>query len=81
MQIEKGNPLHFNFAAMGYHAMVLRYSTYTQGKKEFPDFMSNSLLLNEKTVHPAPILDIGKAMLLLREKSEKWGIDMDKVAI
>lgn len=53
---------------MGYHAMVLRYLTYTQGKKEFPYFMSNSLLLNEKTVHPAPVLDIGKATPFLRER-------------
>ncbi|WP_455677955.1 alpha/beta hydrolase [Sharpea azabuensis] len=77
----EGETVALQFAAMGYHAMVLRYSTYTQEKKEFPDFMSQTLSINEKTVHPAPVLDIGKAMLLLREKSAEWGIDMDKVAI
>jgi acetyl esterase/lipase len=76
----EGEAVALRFASMGYHAFVLRYSTYMEGKFEFPDF-EKELKVNEKSIHPNPMREIGKAMLTLRENAEKWLIDVDKIAI
>jgi len=33
----EGEPVALKFAAMGYHAFVLRYSVYGEGENGFPD--------------------------------------------
>ena len=66
---------------MGYHAFVLRYSTYTQGRDEFLDVFGKSIKPNPVTKHPAPVREIGMAMLLIREHSDEWAVDMDRVAV
>lgn len=76
----EAEPVALKFASMGYHAFVLRYSTYDQGKNQFPD-ISKQLPVNETTKHPAPVRDIGKAMLYIREHAEEWQVDMEKVAV
>lgn len=77
----EAEPVAFQFAAMGYHAFVLRYSTYNQGKDGLPDLFGKSIDPNPLTAHPAPVREIGKAMLLIREHSEEWSVDMDRVAV
>jgi acetyl esterase/lipase len=76
----EGEAVALRFAAMGYHAFVLRYSTYMGAEIGFPDFQKD-LEVNEKSIHPAPMRDIGKAMLVLREHADEWLIDVDKIAI
>ncbi len=76
----EGEAVALRFAAMGYHTFVLRYSTYMEGKFGMPDF-SKELQINEKSIHPNPIREIGKSMLILRENADKWLIDVDKIAI
>lgn len=77
----EAEPVAMQFAAMGYHAFVLRYSTYTQGRDEFPDVFGKSIEPNPVTKHPAPVREIGMAMLLIREHSDEWAVDMDRVAV
>ncbi len=77
----EAEPIAMQFAAMGYHTFVLRYSTYTQGNPEFPDIFGKPVVPNSLTVHPAPVREIGRAMLLIREHSEEWSVDMSRVAV
>lgn len=77
----EAEPVAIQFAAMGYHAFVLRYSTYTQGARDLPDLFGKSIAPNPVTAHPAPVREIGRAMLLIREHSEEWSVDMSRVAV
>ena len=76
----EGEAVALRFASMGYHAFVLRYSTYMEGKPGFPDF-GKEPEIKEKCRHPSPMREIGKAMLILRENADNWLIDVDKIAI
>lgn len=76
----EGEPVALRFAAMGYNAFVLRYSTYLQGRDDFPD-MSKPLIPNPATMHPTPVREIGRAMLMIREHAEDWRVDADRIAV
>lgn len=78
----EAEPVALRFAAMGYHAFVLRYSVYYEGKpaKGFSP-TGGDMAVNPKSVHPAPMRDIGKAFLLLNDRAEEWLLDTDRIAI
>ena len=75
----EAEPIALRFAAMGYHAFVLRYSTYCEGGS-FPD-LSKPLPVRERDLHPAPLRDIGKAMRLICENAERWLVDPERIAV
>ena len=76
----EAEPVALRFAAMGYHAFVLRYSTYHNGQ---PGFVANpqEMQVNPTCVHPAPMRDIGKAFLTLCAHADEWLVDLDKIAL
>lgn len=76
----EAEPIALRFAAMGYHAFVLRYSVYMEGKRDFPD-LSRRLTPKPWTQYPAPVLEIGRAMLLIREHAGEWLVDTDRIAL
>ena len=76
----EAEPVALRLAAMGYHAFVLRYSTYFEGPFGANPF-TDVKAVNPRTVHPAPVRDIGKAFLTLRQHADEWLLDMDKIAI
>ena len=76
----EGEAVALRFAAMGYHAFVLRYSTYMGGDVGFPD-IEKGMEVKEERTHPTPMREIGKAMLTIREHAEEWLVDVDKIAI
>jgi len=76
----EGEPIALRFAAMGYHAFVLRYSTYFEGKSGFPQ-LGQEIPPKQHCVHPAPMRDIGKAFLKLHENADQWLLDTDRIAI
>ena len=76
----EAEPVALRFAAMGYHAFVLRYSVYGEGARQFPD-LSQPLEPKAKLQYPAPMLEIGRAMLLIRERAGEWMVDTDKIAL
>ena len=76
----EAEPIALKFAAMGYHAFVLRYSVYGEGDNSFPD-LSKPLVVKENCQFPNPMCEIGKAMLIIREHAEEWSVDMDRVAV
>lgn len=76
----EGEPIAMRFAAMGYHAFVLRYSVYFEGKGW--DMNPNaSLEVNPHSIEPAPMRDIAKAMLTIRDHAAEWLVDTDRVAV
>lgn len=76
----EAEPIALSFAAMGYAAFVLRYSVYTEGGTEFPD-LSHHLVPKPHVQYPAAMREIGKAMLLLRERAEEWRINGNKIVL
>lgn len=76
----EAEPIALRFAAMGYHAFVLRYSVYAEGKRDFPN-LSRQLTPKPRIQYPAPMLEIGRAMLLIREHAGEWLVDVDRIAL
>lgn len=77
----EGEPVAMQFAAMGYHAFVLRYGTYTEGAGMFFPEPGTHLEPKAHCVHPNPIRDIARAMLEIRAHAQDWLVDTDRIAI
>ncbi|MBQ9064806.1 MAG: alpha/beta hydrolase [Blautia sp.] len=75
----EAEPVAIRFAAMGYHAFVLRYSVYSNSGVRFP--MPGKSPAYEKGVFPGPMREIGMAMLKIREHAEEWKVDMDRIIL
>ena len=75
----EAEPVALRFAAMGYHAFVLRYSVYSNGGNPFP--FPGKTPAYEKSVAPGPAREIGMAMQKLREHAEEWHLDMDRIIL
>ena len=78
----EGEPVAMQFAAMGYHAFVLRYGIYTEGEPGvfFPE-PGTKLEPKEHCIHPNPIRDIARAMLFIRENADEWLVDVNRIAV
>lgn len=76
----EAEPIAMKFAAMGYHTFVLRYSTYNQGKQDFP-VPGKKIPVKEHCIHPMPMREIGHAMLIIREHATEWLVDENRIAI
>ena len=63
-----GDPIAYSFCADGYQSFVLEYSVAARAPQE-------------KTLFPAQLLDLGKAILLIREHAEEWCVDVDKIEL
>ena len=71
------------FAGMGYHAFVLRYSVYQSGQFDMKALLGSNIKfeVDPNSVFPNPMLDVAAAMLYIRDHSEEWLVDMDKVGV
>lgn len=76
----EAEPVALKFASMGYHAFVLRYSTYCEGGKELPD-LKQTIPVNENSRYPNAMREIGKAMLIIREHARIWLVDVNRIAV
>ena len=77
----EGEPVAMQFAAMGYHAFVLRYGIYTEGAGMFFPEPGTKLEPKEHCIHPNPIRDIARAMLEIRAHADEWLVDTDRIAV
>jgi len=77
----EGEPIAMRFAAMGYHAFVLRYSVYSENKGGMMFGGMKDPQPKPQLTHPAPMRDIGRAMLEIRANADEWLVDMDRIAI
>ena len=74
----EGEPVAMAFAAMGYHAFVLRYSTY--GEEAFKTGFRD-MVRKPECEHPMQMREIGLAILKIREKAQEWLVDTDKIVL
>lgn len=74
----EAEPVAMAFATMGYHAFVLRYSTY--GGEVFDKGFAG-MTPRKECQYPAPMREIGLAMLYIKEHANQWLVDEDRVAI
>lgn len=79
---QEAEPVALRFAAMGYHTFVLRYSTYFSLDSITPyPATREEIKVRSHCIFPTPMLEIGKAMLLIREHANVWNIDTDRIAL
>lgn len=74
----EGEAVALRFAAMGYHAFVLRYSVYNGGKMFDP---KGEMKPDHNSIFPKAMLDLGAAMLLIRDRSQEWLVDEENIVI
>lgn len=74
----EAEPVAMAFAAMGYHAFVLRYSVY--GEEAFAKGLKG-IVPKKECQHPMPMREIGQAMLMIKEHTGEWLVDADRIAI
>jgi len=75
----EGEPIALSMAAMGYHAFVLRYSSYYDDLSKMS--FENGIEPKPVSAHPAPVLDIALAMKCIHEHSNEWLVDTERIAI
>lgn len=75
----EAEPIALKFNALGYHAFVLRYSTYNDGSADLPDLVD--LPPKKERLFPQQLLELGQAMILVKKHAEKWHVDPQKVAV
>ena len=75
----EAEPVAMSFAAMGYHAFVLRYSVYGKGNS-LPE-SSKPLAAMEHCVFPNPLYDVARAMEHISKRANEWLVDTEKIAI
>lgn len=61
----EAEPVAMSFLNNGYNAIVLRYTTKSIGNP----------------IYPTSLIDLAKMMLTVRENSENWNVDFNKIAI
>lgn len=76
----EAEPVAIAFMNMGYHAIVLRYSTYQEGKGGFPD-PTKPMPVKEHCVYPNPMREIGMAMLFIHKHAAEWLVDTKRIAL
>lgn len=74
----EGEPVAMAFAAMGYHAFVLRYSTY--GEEAFVNGFQN-MVPKPECRHPMPMREIGQSVMTIREHADEWLVDENKIIL
>lgn len=91
----EGEPVALAFLRMGYQAYVLHYSVYSDpmptnapptmvdGKQVPPAFAAFAPKMEpkERCMFPNPMLDIKKAMEVIRENSDEWLTDPDQIVL
>lgn len=76
----EAEPVALQFAMMGYHAFVLKYTTYSEAGMGLPD-LSKPLAVKEETLYPTQIRELGEALLLIKKHAQEWKVDAKRIAV
>lgn len=77
----EAEPIAMRFAAMGFQTFVLRYSVINGEENKWPEDVSRLPEVKKEVLYPAPVLELGKAMLLVKEHAGEWSINPEKVGV
>ncbi|WP_238917762.1 alpha/beta hydrolase [Clostridium sp. YIM B02555] len=75
----EAEPIAMKFAGEGYNTFVLRYGTYFNNSKLDFNNLPKEIEGNKGVKYPQPLFDLAKAILTVRENSERWSIDSEKI--
>lgn len=80
---KESEPVALRFAAMGYHAFVLRYHVYLteEEDKNASVVAADSFEKRESSVYPAAIRDIAHALTVIAAHANEWAVDLEKIAL
>lgn len=73
----EGEPVATRFLSLGYHAFVLRYTTYFKEKITEVDRIPEK----NRVSYPDPLLELMTAILYIREHADEWYVDADNIFI
>lgn len=76
----EAEPIALSFNNHGYHAFVLRYATYLEGKNNFPD-ITKPLPAKVDRCFPTQVKQVAQAMIFIQQHAKEWFIDPSKIAI
>jgi len=76
----EAEPVAMAFAAQGYHAFVLNYTTYGDGGLDMPD-LSKPLPVKQDRLYPHQLHDLGRAMIYVKQHAEAWHVNPDQVVV
>ncbi|WP_424768191.1 alpha/beta hydrolase [Paenibacillus sp. sgz302251] len=74
----EAEPVALRFAALGFHAFVLRYTTYFT---EWPSDWENLPEPGVGSAYPRPLCDLAKALSTIRTHASEWRLDPNKIAV
>lgn len=79
----EGEPVALAFAAMGYHAFVLRYSVFFEATEDgFAELLAGKTFeKRDHSIYPAAIRDIAKTFAVIYDHADEWLVDTEKIAI
>lgn len=79
----EGEPVALSFAAMGYHAFVLRYHVFFKASEDgFAELLAGKTFEKRvQSIYPAAIRDIAKAFTIINDHADEWLVDTEKIAI
>lgn len=77
----EAEPIAMKFAGLGFQTFVLRYSVLNGGTNLWPEKPEVYSDVNEQVRYPAPLLELGKAMLTIKKNSEQWFVDKNQIGV
>ncbi len=77
----EAEPVALRFAAMGYHAFVLRYSVQDENGRDKSDLFKEGPKVKDWLTHPAPVREIGMSFKLIHDHAVEWLVDTEKLAV
>lgn len=77
----EAEPVALAFNAMGFHAFVLRYSVYGQGKTTAEIIAEGQFPVKPDVIFPHALQETAKAFEILNQYATEWRIDTDKIGL
>lgn len=77
----EAEPIAMKFAGMGYQTFVLRYSVITGKENAWPADVYQLPERKPEVEYPAPLVELGKAMLIVREHADEWNVDCNQIGV
>lgn len=74
----EAEPVALRFAAQGYQAFVLRYTTLF--REHVPD-LARRPSVDERSVFPQPLFDLATAIVTVRRHAAEWLVDPNRIAV
>lgn len=79
ISFREGEPIARAFNAMGYHAFILNYSVYGEGKSE--EEYKHETEIKEQVALPVQIRELALALKEVEKKANEWQVDTNCIGL